>query len=181
MVGTRSVSSHTIGVCDYFIPCDEIKFHADSFGAWIGFQFVHKQVGDGVIYSPIVELQELFLTCYRSKRCSKCSTTKPHTNFYWKVKGTEGPFRSLWSGRRQSTCMDCESKVKAKEHISRVKRKNPSRKQHPGRIVRVIDPRGMKIVETPIDSNVGQYVGLQQILADLVLEVRRELIEKTAK
>lgn len=131
-------------------------------------------------YGPLQDGLILFKKCYRKKVCCTCGVEKPSDAFYWKKKGYEGPFSELWKhGRRQSSCMSCEAKVKHRAYGVRIKIEREEDRRHRAshRSVRVLDPRKMKISEhetseIPKDAELRLKSLLSNFAMEMILEAK---------
>jgi hypothetical protein len=116
--------------------------------------------GERKVYS-----KEMFKHAFREKICNGCIKGKSSNEFYWKIKGFEGPFESLW-GIRQPKCIACEKnskKVQYKKKVKKLKRVN-----------NVIF--GFNTSEVFLAGN-----GMSQALAKLILDFSLEVINGTVK
>lgn len=103
--------------------------------------------------------KEIFKHAFRDKLCNCCNSKKLSNEFYWKVKGFEGPFVCIW-GTRQPKCIRCEQNSKKAQYKKRMKKSL--------RINNVIS--GFKIREFVVEGE-GVYQELDKLLLDFSLEV----------
>ena len=124
--------------------------------------------------SPLQSAKEILSWSCRTKSCTKCKETKLSDEFYWKKKGYEGPFPSLWNiGRRQSTCISCEAEDKVSVYKDRIKKLRLVKRCRPikDRVVKVVDPRKMKVSEMKNERGFSNPSELKHMLVDFVSEV----------
>jgi hypothetical protein len=125
--------------------------------------------GDPVGYSfggeRKVYNKEILKHTFREKVCNGCIKVKSSNEFYWKIKGFEGPFESLW-GTRQPKCITCEKNSKKTQYKKRVKKLK--------RVTNVVF--GFNTSEVFLNGN-----DKSQELAKLILDFSIEVINGTDK
>lgn len=100
---------HNVAARNYFTPTPLKIIKKDG-----------KYVGISLREESLI-FPELFDVEYRSLRCSSCKEIKNPSGFHWKVKGNEGPFKTIW-GKRDSYCKDCRLQQKSNKYIQSKRR-----------------------------------------------------------